>query len=185
MAKTLGDEIKRRMQKATLTIEDLAKLTGLTQSWIKAVRSDGIRRPRAAWLERVADETGGDVEALLALSNQLGAAHNLAGSGIRSDTLPDPADPDLYKLLLEQTKAITRLAEAIEKLTVPPAGDRGRGVARGKAAEGEAERHRERPTPSKRRSRDHTGGGGRSSTGNDGTESTAPGPSSTQHPSAR
>lgn len=101
------------MRKSKLTVPELSRRSGLSQSWIKAAKTGRIDRPDPAKLQAVAAETGGNAETLFALSNQLGAASSTAGPKPSGDVAGPAA---LYKALERQATLISNLTIAVAAL---------------------------------------------------------------------
>lgn len=140
------------MRKSKLTVPELAKRAGVSESWIKAVKTGRIDRPLPDRLRAVAAETGGDLETLLALSNQLGAASTASPAAGDASGLAA-----LIAQLGEQNRLIGELVaqnrELIDRLlpTPDPERDRARREAEDFEAAEQPRTPSELPSPNRRR----------------------------------
>lgn len=115
------------------------------------------------------------------LAEWLGAYPEDIAAGEGRDTSSSPADPRLYQLLEDQSRAFNRLAAAIERMVAQPL------VVPPEVAEAmhRAVAELEPPEPgtsSPPRRSDHPTSEGTPHTGNPGTGTTAPLPSGSRHP---
>lgn len=74
MNPALGKDIDRAIRKSRMTNGLVAEVVGVSESWVKQVRTGRIDRPPVAKLEKLADAVQGDLAKWLALSSQLVAA---------------------------------------------------------------------------------------------------------------
>jgi transcriptional regulator with XRE-family HTH domain len=104
---TLGDRIARGRTKARLSQSELAKAVGVTRSWIGAVETDRISRPRPASLRLLADQLGLDYNELLAITDQLGEVAKPAAKDV--DALRGEALAAMTEAIREQTSVFREM----------------------------------------------------------------------------
>lgn len=110
---SVGDLVAAGRAKARLTQKALAQKAGVSHPWIRALETDRMRKPNAAWLRRVATELGLDYRELLALTDQLGALEPES---------TEPGGGDLSAVVAaisSQTEVLRRIADHLEAQPSP------------------------------------------------------------------
>lgn len=107
VSQRLAKVLKAGAAKAGLNQKELAQEAGVPYGWVRQVMAGGIMRPDANRLAALADVLPVDLDELLALSDQLGAATRLReGSG--------GDQPALIAALQAQTEALNRVADRLD-----------------------------------------------------------------------
>lgn len=107
----LGREIDAAIRRAKLTNKKLADAAGVTEPWVKQLRTGRIDRPGAAKLAQIAEVLPVDLNRLLALSDQLGAKVPSAPRGLQIT----PQD-QLILAVQKQTRATEALVARLDYL---------------------------------------------------------------------
>lgn len=146
MNPALGKDIDRAIRRSRLTNRLVAESVGVSESWVKQVRTGRIDRPPVSKLERLADTVSGDLPRWLALSSQLVAASEPRARGADLQAVIDAID--------RQTTALNALLRHLTGVDITP-----EEAAELDRAQAEAEQEA-RPTPLRRPTPGQNGGRG-------------------------